>query len=346
MAEDIDAYVTNLTRDDAFSGVVLAAFEGELVLVKGYGWANFEQRRENVPTTIFRISSLTKSFTAMAILLLQERGLLHVDQSVCSYLEPCPAAWRPVTIHHLLTHTSGIPDYVLTPGFWESTALRKVSAEELITLSADQPLTAVPGERFAYSNSGYLLLGYIVGRVANPALPADQAYARFLQQAIFAPLQMNSTGSALGPGAASACAQGYDAGQTPAARCEAAALFGMGDLVSTAPDLYRWGLALGRDTLAPYEVRELMFSPYASTSAYRTAYGYGWYISTLGDERRIWHSGATPGFRSYFQRSLDKETIIIVLSNSEAAPVVAMGHEIAAIMIRHAHDRLETADEG
>lgn len=341
MASDIDAYVARLSADGAFSGVVLVVLDGAPVIEQGYGWASIEQRVPNGPGTRFRIASLSKSFTAMAIMQLQSQGRLHVGEPICAHLDPCPEAWRPVTIHHLLTHTSGIPDYVAAPGFWEHEAQSRVSAAELIALIADQPLAAAPGARFAYSNSSYLLLGAIVGRVVDPALPAELAYHQFLRRSIFEPLGMRDTGSEACAASPPPLASGYAAAGSPALSCDPSSFFAMGDLYSTAQDLRRWGAALGQDTLLPAELREQMFAPHAATSAYRTWYGYGWYVSEIGGARRAWHAGATPGYRSYFARAVDGETLVIVLSNYEVAPVEAMGREIAAILIRRAADGRE-----
>jgi D-alanyl-D-alanine carboxypeptidase len=340
MADEIDRYVGRLMADGQFSGVVLAVFEGQTVIVQGYGWADRERGHPNLPTTRFQIGSLTKPITALAILLLQEQGRLSVEDPICAYIDPCPMAWQPVSIHQLLTHTSGIPDYVAMMEFWERMAERQVATAELIDLIAAQPLSAPPGAQFAYSSSGYVLLGYIVGHVAHPELPVELGERLFLEEAIFTPLEMYATGSegcqSGGPGSAI----GYAPDWREAKFCHPSALFAMGDLSSTADDLARWARALGAEGLIAAELRTALVSPYVYTSGPQSYYGYGWYISTLGDQRVIWHAGATPGYRALLRRDLDAETLVIILSNYEAAPVSTIGQEIAAIMIRRARDAI------
>lgn len=336
MAAEIDAYVTRLAADGSFSGVVLAAYDGELVLERGYGWADHERHIPNSPATRFRISSLTKAFTAAAILILQQQGRLRVDDPICAYLEGCPPAWGSVTIHQLLTHTSGIPDYTLDQHFWEVIATRQIAADELTARIAAQPQLADPGARFAYSSSGYVLLGMIIARVTSPDLPAELAYAGFLKTAIFAPLHMEETGSDTCETEATALAVGYASPGIRALPCDPTAFFAMGNLSSTARDLARWALTQDSAALLAAPARTAIVKPYVATGGYGTAYGYGWYITTIGEMRGIWHDGATPGYRSYLLRRLDERSLVIILSNTEVSPVVAMGREINAIMIRRA----------
>lgn len=336
MAAEIDAYVARLTTDGAFSGVVLVAYDGELVLERGYGWADHERHIPNSPATRFRISSLTKAFTAAAILILQQQGRLRVDDPICAYLEGCPPAWGPVTIHQLLTHTSGIPDYTRDQHFWEVIATRQIAADELTAHIAAQPLLAEPGARFAYSSSGYVLLGLIVAQIVNPDLPAELAYAGFLETAVLAPLHMEETGSDTCEAEAAALAVGYVSPGVPALPCDPTAFFAMGNLSSTTRDLARWALAQDTTALLAAPARAASVTPYVTTGGYGTAYGYGWYITTIGEMRGIWHDGATPGYRSYLLRRLDERSLVIILSNAEVSPVVAMGREINAIMIRRA----------
>lgn len=342
MANDIDFYVSNLTNGNLFAGVILVIYDGDIVIEKGYGLADIEHQLPNLPTTHFRISSLTKAFTAMAILQLQEHGRVHVEDYLCHYLTPCPEAWHPITLHQLLTHTSGIPDYVATPGYWNTIATRTVTPEALIALVADEPLLAAPGTQFAYSNSGYVLLGYVIAQVTDPTVPAEQAYRTYLQQHIFAPLGMRDTGSEACHSPVAPVAVGYLATRARAPACDSSTLFAMGELYSTVEDLYRWGQALGNDTLISSGSRAAMVHAHVDTiqNNIRQGYGYGWYVKEIAGVRRIWHSGATPGYRSYFQREIDRETMVILLSNDDGAPILTMGQEIAAVLIRRSTQRI------
>ena len=156
----VDEYMNAAVKFNHFSGSVLVARDGQPVISKGYGMANYELNVPNTPQTVFRIGSITKQFTAMAIMMLQERGKLNVNDPICKHLENCPAVWQPVTIRHLLTNTSGILNYTELSGF------DKMSTRaELVDLFRDKPLEFTPGEKFAYSNSGYYLLGLIIEKV-------------------------------------------------------------------------------------------------------------------------------------------------------------------------------------
>lgn len=339
MAGDIDKYISRLVSDGYFSGVVLVVYRGAFVLEKGYGWADKELRVKNDLTTKFRISSLSKSFTAMAILLLEEQGQLDTKDYVCSYLRSCPDSWRDLTIHHLLTHTSGIPDYMRISGFVESELQKHRSSGELLALVADKPLLIEPGSCFLYSNSNYLVLGMIVGRLANPELSVEIAYEKYLEEYILGPLHMESTGIEQCEAAGNTIlATGYVMDKRPSVSCDPSNFFAMGDLYTTAPDLYRWGAVLDDDTVLPASVYKRMLVTYVDTAQYHTYYGYGWYITEIGEIQRVWHDGATPGYRSFFQREIGEDTLVIILSNFEVAPVKAMGQEISAILIRRSKD--------
>ncbi len=182
-----DEYINALVRLNRFSGTVLVSRGGQVLLSKGYGLATEEQDTPNTPQTKFRLGSVSKQFNAMVILLLQERGKLSVQDSVCKYVPECPAAWQPVTIHQLLTHTSGIPSYTEFPDNDEYER-KPMTISATIERFKNKLLEFKPGERFHYSNSGYALLGYIVERASG------KPYEEFLQENIFEPLHMLNSG--------------------------------------------------------------------------------------------------------------------------------------------------------
>src|SRR5579863_6965000 len=159
-AAQIDAYLTHLNASGVLSGSVLVAQNG-MLFAKGYGLADKDTHIANTPQTRFRIGSITKQFTAMGILILQERGKLHVSDHLCLYIADCPQDWQPITLAHLLTHSSGIPDYTNFPDF-VATWTQPTTPEELISRFRNMPLDFTPGSRFRYSSSGYILLGYII----------------------------------------------------------------------------------------------------------------------------------------------------------------------------------------
>lgn len=182
--EAMDIYLQAQVRYDMFSGTVLVARDGKPVFVKSYGMANYELGAPNTSDTTYLLGSVVKQFTAVAILQLQERGKLKVSDPICRYLDDCPVSWQGITLHHLLTHTSGIPNFSSLPDWDEKLAMRNYTRPELVGLFRDLPLEFSPGEKFDYSNSGYALLGVIIERVSG------QDYDQYLREQLFAPAGM------------------------------------------------------------------------------------------------------------------------------------------------------------
>ncbi len=335
----IDAYLQALSDDGVFSGVVLVARNGAPIFRRGYGMASIEYGVPNTPTTRFRISSLTKAFTAMAVLELQAAGRLRLIDPISDYLDDCPDQWRTITLHHLLTHTAGIPDYVTVPGFWESTARQHLTLIELVALFSDEPLRSPPGEQFHYSNSNYVLLAYVVARISDPAAPPDRAFAAYLQHKIFAPLGMTSTGVELCREVIPDLATGYTNLSLRSSYCDPAPLFGMGDLYSTVDDLWRWEQALAGGGPFPGPMLSSMFHAYTYSAPINASYGYGWYMRRCDGLMRYWHTGSTPGYRSYMLRVPEAGYTLIILSNLETTPLFDMADTISALVLAADHVR-------
>jgi CubicO group peptidase (beta-lactamase class C family) len=305
-----------------FSGSVLVARDGEPLLRRGYGMANLEHDVPNTPQTKYRIGSVTKQFTAAAILILQEQGKLDVHAAIKTYLSDCPGAWDAVTVHHLLTHTSGVPDYVRGPDF-ERTMREPASPDALIARFRDRPLEFTPGERFAYRNTGYALLGRIIERVSGTT------YAEFLNTHIFTPLGMNDSGYDDARPVLKGRAAGYrrrPAGIENAPFLDMTVPFSAGGLYSTVDDLLKWDRALAANQLLSKKSQEAMFTPF------RQDYGYGWRIVSTFSRPMVAHAGAIHGFASHIRRYPADGVCIIVLSNIEGAAAVEIGGELAAVL--------------
>src|SRR5438105_4513018 len=183
MEQIIDSYVV----PKRFMGSVLVAQQGKVLLSKGYGSANLEWEIPNSPTTKFRLGSITKQFTAASILLLEERGKLSITDPVKKYLPDAPAVWGKVTIFHLLTHTSGVPSFTSFPDYAKLEPFA-ATPEQLVARFRDKPLDFEPGEKFSYSNSGYVLLGYLIEKISG------MSYEKFVRENIFTPLGMKDSG--------------------------------------------------------------------------------------------------------------------------------------------------------
>jgi CubicO group peptidase (beta-lactamase class C family) len=186
-AARMEQVIQSYTTGRHFMGTVLVAKGAEVLLSKGYGSANLEWDVPNSPATKFRLGSITKQFTAASILLLQERGKLNVEDPVKKYMADAPAAWDKITIYNLLTHTSGIPSFTSFPEYAKWEPFTATPAEEVARFR-DKPLDFAPGEKFSYSNSGYVLLGYLIEKITGGS------YEKFVRENIFTPLGMQDSG--------------------------------------------------------------------------------------------------------------------------------------------------------
>jgi CubicO group peptidase (beta-lactamase class C family) len=330
----IASQVNNLLMHEAahqqFSGSVLLAHNDKVLLRKGYSMADWSKQVPNTPHTRFYLGSTTKQFTAMAILILQEQSKLHVHDYICSYIAPCPRPWQLVTIHQLLTHTSGIPEF-------DHTNMSNASPESWINDFDDVPLGFAPGREFSYCNVCYQILGYIVEKVSG------KPYCTFLQQAIFDPLQMKSTGCDQPYLSLPAHAVGYaswrvqDVSIGLDAPPQWSFLSGAGLLYSTVEDLYRWDQAFTSHTLISKRVLDEALTPYVTSQYAGSSYGYGWFIANapIPGHRLIWHDGRVNGFRTYNARYPDDGVTIIFLSNLSTLDELALARQLEQIVFAH-----------
>lgn len=324
----IEEYMQAAMKADRFTGAILVARAGKILVSKGYGMADIEDDVPNAPHTKFRLGSVTKQFTAAAILLLQERGKLSVQDSACKYLDDCPAAWQPITIHHLLTHTSGIPNFTAMPDYLKTMALPSPAKETVGRVRA-LPLEFKPGEKFNYSNSGYVLLGYIVEKVSG------QSYEQFGRENIFQPLAMNDTGYDSGRSILKHRASGYTpAGDSlvNAAYLDMTIPHAAGALYSTVGDLYLWDQALTTEKLLTKKSRDATFTPD------KNEYGYGWGVRRQFDRLNMAHGGGINGFATMISRFPEDKATVIVLSNNEAAPAGRIARDLAAIIFNEKYE--------
>lgn len=305
----VDEYVNALVKQNRFSGAILLARDGKVLLSKGYGMANLENEIPNTPQTKFRLGSLTKQFTAAAILLLQEQSKLSVQDAVCKYVENCPAAWKPITVHHLLTHTSGIPNMTSFPEFRKAKFF-PITPTESIAMFKDKALEFAPGEKFNYSNSGYILLGYIVERVSG------KPYADFVRESIFQPLGMKNTDMDTNSAIVKHRAAGYTRGGDGLVNAEYINMtipYAAGAMYSTVEDLYLWDRALYGEKLISKKSLEAMTAPF------KDGYAYGLGVGEQYGLKTIIHGGGIEGFSTFLTRFTDGNGTVIVLSNIDSA---------------------------
>jgi CubicO group peptidase (beta-lactamase class C family) len=319
LGRTLDNYLNDIVNAGWFQGAVLVAHNGKVLISKGYGMADAAHGTPNSAQTRFRLASVTKQFTAAAIMILQARGKLNVQDAICTYLPDCPDAWRDVTIQHLLTHTSGLPNYTdfMT---YEPSQMQPATPDQLIARFRDQPLLYPPGTTYFYENSDYVLLGRIIEQVSG------QSYADFLHDAIFAPLQMRDSGVATGLGGGPGYAVGYSSVGAPATPLDTSTLFSAGSVYSTVEDMYRWDQALYTDALLPAALRSQMFTPFLRD------YAFGWKVDRPGDRLRISHPGLIDGFATYIARYPDDHLTVIVLGNLDSADAAGIGDYLASLV--------------
>jgi CubicO group peptidase (beta-lactamase class C family) len=307
-AQDIgrmDEVVRSFADKKQFMGTVLVAKGDQVLFSKGYGSANLEWDIPNTPNTKFRLGSVTKQFTAASILLMEEQGKLSIDDLVSKHIGDAPAAWSGITIRHVLSHTSGIPSFTGFPTYRE---LQKKphTAEQLVALFRDKPLDFQPGEKWNYSNSGYVLLGYLVERISG------QTYAEFLKQNVFNKLDMNDSGVDSNSAVIPRRASGYSPagmGIENAGYIHMSVPHGAGALYSTTEDLLRWerGLFGGR-LLKPESVAKM-------TTVVKNDYALGVSVNANNGHKRISHGGGIEGFNTMLAYYPDDQVTVAVLGN-------------------------------
>ena len=327
-----DAYLTQLAASGTFRGSVLIAHDGMVLLSKGYGLADEARNIPNTPQTRFRIGSITKQFTAMAIVILQERGKLQVQDHVCLYVPDCPVDWQPITLKHLLTHTSGIPDYINQPDFLSFIGT-PATPEQLVARFKDVPLLFTPGDHWSYSNSGYTLLGYIIERVSG------ETYAQFLQENIFDPLQLRDTGYDTNNPPLPQHATGYISPHVEPVYIDMSELYAAGALYSTVEDLERWDQALAMGRLVSQQSLDAMFAVSIPCPAggcglsTDLGYGYGWFIAKESNQQLIYHLGHIDGFLTFNGFYPASKLDVVVLSNLDSAPVLTTSVKLGAMVL-------------
>jgi CubicO group peptidase (beta-lactamase class C family) len=317
-----------LEDNPLFSGSILVAQDGEILLSKGYNFANWELKVPNSPNTKFRISSINKPITATLIMMLNERGVLDLDSLMCTYVPNCPEHWEDITIRNLLNHTSGIPEYTTLPGAQADSRLPH-NVIRLIELFRDVPLNFPPGESYQYSNSNYILLGAVIEGATNTV------YRELLDQALLTPLEMENSGMDNHREILSERASGY---QILGSVLENAPYMSMSNAYSTAgmystvEDLFRWDQALYSNQLLNEQSLESMYTPNFGADGSGGEYGLGWQIDEYQGHRKVGHSGRINGFRTYLGRYIDDRITIILLSNIETEEIMEIVEEMEIII--------------
>lgn len=318
----VDEYLNAYVEQDRFSGSVLIAQGDDLIVRKGFSQADREHDVPNTPATKFRLGSVTKQFTAMAVLQLQQQGKLNVQDPISTYRPDYPNGDR-ITVENLLNHTSGIPNFTSFDDY-QQVMRRDLSPSEIIDRFKDRDLEFEPGSQYRYSNSNYLLLGHLIEQISG------QSYASFVQDHIFDPLGMNDSGYDRHAAILENRAEGYNMNAqgelVNAAFIDMSIPHAAGALYSTVDDLRKWDRALSTDRLLNDSVRQQMFTPGKGN------YGYGWIIDDVDGHKRISHNGGVNGFVTNISRFPDDDVVIVVLSNFMHAPLDQLNQDLPAIV--------------
>jgi len=308
----IDAFAKAALDDHKAVGLAVAVARGDKLLVaKGYGFADLEHKTPVTADTVFRIGSITKQFTAVAILQLAERGQLQLSDDVRKYVPEFPAKQKPITLEHLLTHTSGIFNYTSVKD-WVEVGKKPMTRQQLLAMFADKPLEFDPGTRWEYSNSNYYLLGMVIEAVTK------RPYADVIRDQLLVPAGMRASGYC--NDAMPHHAQGYSLkgnAPKPAQPLDLAHPFAAGSLCATAPDMVAWQRALDTGKLLKPDSLERMRANAKLADGKPTGYGYGLFIGELSGHQRIGHGGGINGFTSMLARYPGDDLTIVVLANAE-----------------------------
>ena len=335
-AAKIQEMLTLANKYRQFNGSVLVAENGKIIYKGAYGPANMEWNIPNTPDTKFRLGSITKQFTATVIMQLVEQGKIKLDAKLSDYLPDYRKdTGSKVTIHHLLTHTSGIPSYTSQPGFFENVSRNPYKVDEFVKKYASGDLEFEPGSKYTYNNSGYFLLGAIIERVTG------KPYEQVLKENIFDPLGMKNTGydhhNTILPKRASGYSKTPD-GYTNAAYLDMSIPYAAGSLYSTVEDLYLGDQALYTDKVLSAQSKALMYKPFLDE------YAYGWVVTNASFKQNdqpvqmITHDGGINGFTTTIARFPKEKNLIVMLDNTGSGYLNKLSDSIAKILYNQPYE--------
>ena len=321
VVEDLPLLTARMRADDRFMGAVLVARGDRVLFRQVFGIADQRTGRPLRLDARFRLASISKQFTAAALLKLRDEGRLKIGDPVCKWIQPCPQAWAPIRLHHLLSHTSGIPDLMARPG-WGVRRVLPATLEELTDNSKLFRLSFMPGSKVRYDNAAFNLAAAVVEQASG------MSFDRYLQTAFFDPLGMKDTGLGDGEDLVMGHAD-FPGGLTPQPQANVSILPGAGAVFSTLDDMLVWQRALhGGHVLSPNSYARMTTDHTPSETPQeqgrvRRGWGYGVFVNSLGrqvhpgfDDRQIYHTGSWSGFRNLVTYQPEADVTVIVLSNN------------------------------
>jgi CubicO group peptidase (beta-lactamase class C family) len=331
ISPQLDAMVAAYYKADEPGATVIVVKDGKTVLRKAYGMASVAEKRGMQVDDVLRLGSITKQFTAVAIMLLVEQGKLSLTDTVTKILPDYPENGKKVTIEHLLTHTSGIPSYTSKANY-EANSTKQVSVNQMLDSFKNDPLEFEPGSTWSYSNSGYFLLGAIVEKASG------ESYAQFVEKNLFVPLGMQNTAYEGYERTKHTHAVGHSPskdGFTPSAPLSMSQPYAAGSLTSTVDDLAKWDAAIGAAELLKPDSWKRAFTAYQLPNGRSSNYGFGWSIGGLDGSPMVSHGGGINGFSTYALRLPQEKVFVAVLTNADGGIAMPemMATRLAAAVI-------------
>jgi CubicO group peptidase (beta-lactamase class C family) len=319
----LDSAVNLYFQQKKFNGSVLVAQKGKILLQQGYGYKDVAAKTKADANSLYQYGSVTKQFTAALVMYLQEKGKLNIRDKLSKYFPELPFA-DSVTIYNLLTHTSGIYNYTRNIDFMMHDAVKPITQEKMLALFRDHPLEFKPGTQFSYSNSGYILLGYIIEKASG------MPYEKLMRQVVLQPLGLRTAGFDFAHNQSADRTTGYnfidgDKGDK-AGIVDSSVSYAAGALFGSVKDLYTWHQALEKGALLGAASWKQIYTPFLSK------YGFGWDIDSLFGRQVIQHNGGIFGYTSVIKRFPQDDVVVIVLANNSSPKIEEMANNLAAIV--------------
>lgn len=324
----IDKILSNQFKTNETGVSALVAKNGKVIYRKAFGKANLELDVNMTSENVFQIGSITKQFTAVSILMLLEEGKLSLEDDITKFIPDYPTKGKKITVHHLLTHTSGIKSYTSMREFGNVVTMHKTPLE-FINFFKNEPMDFDPGEKYLYNNSGYFILGYIIEKVSG------MSYQKFIKERIFDKIEMNSSYYGSHTKLIKNRATGYQKGEafSNAQYISLTLPYAAGSIMSTVDDMLKWQNAIHGNVLIKEATKKLAFKNYTLNDGNKINYGYGWSLNEINDEPTIEHGGAIPGYLSMGVFVPSKNVYVIVFSNCGCKSPTNTALEIAALAI-------------
>ena len=342
--KQFDDLLTDLFPADQPGGVALVAKEGKVMYHKAFGKAHLELDVDMQPDHIFRIGSVTKQFTASAVLKLMEEGKLNLDDELSKFIKDYPTHGHRITIEHLLTHTSGIRSYTSLEK-WDGEARKQdFTPEEMVDYFKYEPMDFAPGEEWRYNNSGYFLLGHIIELITG------KSYEEYLTETFFEPLGMDHTFYGNPSRVVPKRVAGYapsEEGIINSPYLSMTQPYAAGSLLSSVEDLHTWYRAVMEYQVVSKESIEKAHTSYILNNGKETGYGYGWILGDIQGSPQVWHGGGINGYLTATNYLVEEEVFVAILSNCNCHSPTDVAIKMAAIAIGKPYDyeKLDVAEE-